>query len=121
MIRIMPLSDRSGQPIGIEATGHSTVSRRGNDPLCAAVSILLENLVLSLRELVGVDVSVKKGDGDFRCLCIQESQCQNQVDQLEQITLLFKSTLLGLINLSKQYPQQISVNNPQTLSLQEKC
>ena len=41
--------------VGIECSGHSGYDEKGRDVICAAVSVLMQSLVLGLREIVKLD------------------------------------------------------------------
>lgn len=43
----------------LAASGHSRIAPRGQDPLCAAVSALLEALRYGLEEEIGVEVDMR--------------------------------------------------------------
>ncbi len=41
--------------VGIESSGHSGFAEKGYDIVCAAVSVLMQSLVLGLREIAKVE------------------------------------------------------------------
>jgi uncharacterized protein len=91
------------QPTGLVLTGHAGLEKKGADILCAAVSVLSENLGESLQQLLKVDAQVKKDDG-FYSVKIKSDQVSRQTE------LLFSSVLLGMQVLQKQYPERIYIN-----------
>ena len=86
-------------------TGHAGLGEPGTDILCAAVSVLTENLDASLRLLLGVEVTGEKDKGLFD---INIARMENaETEKAKQVDLLFASTILGLQALQEQYPDQI--------------
>lgn len=83
--------------------GHSGHAKKGEDIICSAVSALVENLGLSLTELIGASVEITKSDGYYDIVLTGN-------DRKDEIKLLFSSTLLGLKTLEKQYPQWIQIS-----------
>ncbi len=82
--------------------GHSTLSTKGADILCAAVSVLSENLGYSLEELLKKNPQVEKQEGYYR-LELQSDQRDRDSD------LLIASTALGLRILAEQYPERVKL------------
>ena len=82
--------------------GHSRHAKKGEDIVCSAVSALIENLGLSLTDLIGASAEITKSDGYYEILLTGN-------DRKDEIKLLFSSTLLGLKTLEKQYPQWIHI------------
>ncbi len=74
----------------------------GSDIVCAAASVLAENLAAALVELCGLDVERRALGGDFH-LAIQPGSATEASD------LLFASTLLGLRALAAQHPDRVQV------------
>lgn len=52
---------------GFEITGHAGHSDKGQDIVCAAVSVLCINCVNSVEELAGDETEVSEADGHLIC------------------------------------------------------
>lgn len=77
--------------------GHAGLSAAGSDILCAAVSVLMENLEQSLDLLLNVQNQGRKKQGYHSIkLGVRE--------QSAQTGLLMASTVLGMQTLVLQYP-----------------
>ncbi len=90
---------------GFETEGHAGYARAGKDIVCAAVSVLTQNFVNSVEELLKTDVSVeldsKSGYMDIRI---------SDYDK-DDVQLLFKSLVLGLEEISKEYSKNVKLTN----------
>ncbi len=73
--------------------------------LCAAVSVLAENLGASLERIVGAPVQIEKGEGRYR-LTLSEEAANPATD------LLFASALLGLKSIARQFPERVELAPP---------
>lgn len=102
MIRVALRATADGRPRGLEIEGHAGLDRAGQDVVCAAVSVLAENLAASLRELLKVPLETKAERGHFR-LELAETDLSYETD------LLFASVTLGLKSIAGGYPQRVVV------------
>lgn len=83
----------------LRATGHAGSGDRGNDIVCAAVSILLYTFADAVEKVAGAEVSVEDFD-EYR-MFIKKSGSQ---DRLIAVT---ETILLGLSSLTEQYPEHV--------------
>jgi hypothetical protein len=109
MIRIAIESDPppDGRCLGLSVEGHAGLAAAGSDVLCAAVSVLAENLGSSLRLLLDLPVEAESGAGLYR-IRLTEEQCSPATE------LLFQSTLLGMRVLAEQFPERIELRQHYT-------
>jgi len=98
--------DRNGSFVGLEVNGHAGLAEAGEDILCAAVSVLTENLGGSLELLLGLKGRTTKGNGYYK-IELKEGDLDRDV------ALLFSSTHLGLAVLREQYPDRIELETRQ--------
>ena len=84
----------------LEISGHAQAGPRGSDIVCAAVSVLAENLEDSLQTLLGKKPRAEKSPG-YHCITLRDSQPDGAA------ALLFAATALGLRRLAAQYPERI--------------
>ena len=97
-VRIQALP--GGRISGVEVTGHSGRSRKGSDILCAAVSVLAENLAASLKVILNLNPEIESGDG-LLSVSLDPNELSSQTD------LLFASLILGMKALEASYPENI--------------
>jgi len=99
LIRIR-VSSRGDSALRLRVTGHAGFAAAGNDVLCAAVSVLAENLGESLRLLLNADLELEEGDGlyDVR---LSDAAASRETD------LLFASAILGLRSIALAHPDRI--------------
>lgn len=102
LIEVFLKTTPQGNFSGLELKGHSTLSVKGADPLCAAVSVLTENLGESIRELLTLNPEIYKADGEYRLNLVTD-----QID--ERTDLLFSSVVYGLRVLSLQFPDELKL------------
>ncbi len=78
------------------------LAAKGKDILCAAVSVLTENLSHSLQVLLNLPVEIQAEKGLYKTNIGPEhvSDASN---------LLFASTVLGLRVLAKQFPERLEI------------
>lgn len=86
----------------LQLEGHAGLAARGNDILCAAVSVLSENLGGSLKLLLKVPAEIQAENGQYRVSVPAEYAS-------DAVELLFQSAILGLRVLAEQYPDRIQL------------
>lgn len=94
---------RAGKIIGFQSKGHACYGVKGTDVVCASVSALIINTVNSIEQLTqdGCDSKVndRKATIDF--------EIDGEVSP--QAELLFNSLELGLNEIAKVYPGNVSI------------
>ena len=86
----------------LELKGHAELAPSGQDILCAAVSVLSENLAASLKTLLELPVEIKAEKGLY-AIQLPPKHVSKESE------LLFSAALLGLGVLAKQYPDRIEL------------
>ena len=102
--RIWKLSEKNSESctLGLEVEGHAQLAPQGKDILCAAVSVLSENLANSLGSLLGLPLEIEAKKGLYKLALLPELAS-------EESELLFSSAFLGLGVLARQYPKRIEL------------
>ncbi|MCB1172688.1 MAG: ribosomal-processing cysteine protease Prp [Leptospiraceae bacterium] len=106
MIRaVFRRAQSTGNWISVSINGHAGSGPAGSDIVCAAVSVLAENLEASLRYLLHMDESMR----------VQKGSGQHSIELLSNVEdpgvqLLFASFDLGLQVLARQHPRKIVVD-----------
>ena len=103
MIQVSINERSDGSTAGLLIEGHAGLASAGNDILCAAVSVLSENLGASLTLLLEVPAEIHANDGLYRVTV----PLKHHSDASE---LLFQSTILGLRVLAEQYPERMRLS-----------
>jgi len=92
-----------GEIIGFKSKGHSGYAARGNDIVCASVSILLINTVNAIDELtsdkVNAVVNERRATIDFEIDGKPSSEAQ----------VLLKALKLGAVKIAEEYPGNVSI------------
>lgn len=94
MIKVSILGDNKG----FEIDGHSGMSRRGSDIVCASVSSAAYMTVNTITDVFGVDVKVNVDDGYMQVVLTEES------NEAEKLIEGFK---LHIDGLAEQYPEYV--------------
>ncbi len=102
MIQIKVTHDSEEHIVALELEGHSFLTAEGTDILCAAVSVLSENLGNSLRAILNLPVTIEEAKGLYSICMDLDSACYES-------DLLFASAILGYRVLAKQYPDRIEI------------
>ncbi|BCJ86026.1 ribosomal-processing cysteine protease Prp [Effusibacillus dendaii] len=104
MIQVNIHRDWQGHIDSFRAAGHSLFAENGNDIVCAAVSILVQNCVNSIETLLHVTIPAVSKDGLVEC------KIPPLDDSLaKQVQLLLESMAYGLRTLAESYPKHVSV------------
>ncbi len=101
MITIEIKKDKKGNYTGLKSEGHATDSfgKKGNNILCAAVSVLVQTLFLHLKIMSNVShETVRKG---FLELEVSGTN--------KETNLTFEVIMTGIHNILKQYPEEIQL------------
>ncbi|UOF90148.1 ribosomal-processing cysteine protease Prp [Fodinisporobacter ferrooxydans] len=102
MIRITISRNQTGQIVGAKVIGHAGYADAGEDIVCAAVSILIQNAVNSIEALCGVSLHTVSEDGRVE---FQSADCADRKD----IQLLLESMTFGMRGISEEYPNFVRV------------
>ncbi len=104
MIRVRIIHSR-GWVSGLEVEGHSGLGSPGQDVLCAAASVLVENLGNTFLHILQVEAGIEKAEGYY-------SIKLNDSDLSRDTEVLFASVILGMKSLQKDYPDRIKMQFP---------
>ena len=92
--------------VEILAEGHSLFLERGEDVVCAAVSVLVQTTVLSIAKIVGLSQDLVQRDGFLRSLMNVEELDKVKILQLE---VLLGSMVIGILEIEKKYPDNVNL------------
>ncbi len=101
MIRVKIERDSKGWIQGFEAKGHADAGPRGNDIVCAAVSVLTDSVFLGLDRHLhrAMEWSADSGDISVRL--------KDAPDDLTEAILT--TLVLGLTEIQKIYPDKLRI------------
>ena len=102
MIQIQVFQNQEGRVYSLQIKGHSLLSNAGTDILCAAISVLSENLANSLRAILNLSITIEEAKGLYM-IHLDPDFAYDESD------LLFASVILGYRVLAKQYPNRIEI------------
>lgn len=102
----------SGQIRQVTISGHACSAPSGEDLICAAVSVLAQTYLFSLRRLLGIRVKARKAKGYLKL----ELPLDLPVDAAGKATLLADSMLVGLDEINRSYPGYIDVREEEEVN-----
>ena len=97
MTHVSIIKTRNGEYKGFNCIGHSGYAERGEDIVCAAISVLVINTINSLDKLAGEKIKLITNEDEGLIDCRFEEQIN------EKSKLLLDSMVLGLREIKKQY------------------
>ena len=101
MIRVRIERDSTGRIRGFEAKGHAGVGPRGNDIVCAAVSVLTDSVFLGLDRHLKREMEWDADSGDISV------RLKEDPDELTEAILA--TLVLGLTEIQKIYPDRLRI------------
>lgn len=98
MTKVTIYKNKSGDYLEFICEGHAGYAKRGEDIVCAAISVLVINTINSLEELTKEPIRVETDEaaGKIRCTF-------NEHPLLETSHVLMDSLTLGLQRIQAQY------------------
>ena len=103
MTTVTIYNDKSGKHKGFDVRGHAGFSRRGNDIVCAAISMLATNTINSIETYT--DLAIKyEADERLTRIRFLIKETPNHDSQL-----LMNSMILGLSELEKNYKKYVTL------------
>lgn len=85
---------------GITVDGHAGYAESGHDIVCAAVSALTQNLIVSLKEFTNDRITHVQHDGYVRI---------DYKDLSERGRLLVDSFFIGICGIANGYPEYLAI------------
>ncbi len=101
MIRVRIERDSTGRIQGFEAKGHAGAGPRGNDIVCAAVSVLTDSVFLGLDRHLKREMEWDADSGDISV------RLKEAPDELTEAILA--TLVLGLTEIQKIYPDRLRI------------
>lgn len=99
MVRIV-LVKKDNLILSIQATGHSGYATAGHDIVCAAVSVLTQNLADGLKTILNINPHVEI---DENTPYINISLHNLSSEEIKKAQVLMRYTQLGLKQVANQY------------------
>lgn len=104
MIRVLVTQDIHKGRWKISLKGHADYAKRGEDIVCAGVSVLVQSIFNGLTEVLGYQLSYRARDGYFS-FQLPTSYLEND----ERVKAMFDTLLLNLRDLEKTYKRHIKL------------
>jgi uncharacterized protein YsxB (DUF464 family) len=92
--------------VGLESRGHSGHARKGEDVVCAAVSALVQALLVGLRDVAGLgDVLECQVDAGVPLIRVEWPG-----EKASDVELLTRTVVLSLREIASGYPGHVSIS-----------
>lgn len=102
MIKVKIERDEGGHITRFYGSGHANFRRKGEDIVCASVSVLLQTTSLGLKDYLNLKVVAIKRDG-FLDVSIKGYESQEKAD------VILETMVLGLKAVENSYPGYLKV------------
>ena len=96
----------TAESIYLEFSGHSGLNKKGNDIVCSAVSVLIHTFSKTVGKILKIRQQIKRNDGFFSTLIEMDGI---PADDKHGLKLLVESLIIGLSEISKEYPEKIKI------------
>ena len=97
MTHVSVIKTSNGEYVGFNCIGHSGYAERGEDIVCAAISVLVINTINSLDQLAGQKIKLVTNEEEGLIDCRFDASIN------DKSKLLLDSMVLGLREIKKQY------------------
>ena len=98
--------DTSGNIVRIECSGHSGYADEGSDIVCASVTSVIYAALNGIENVLHIPFGYEAGDGYI--LAVLPDDLDDT--QIKHTNILLESMYQFLIQLSQQYPDNVSVS-----------
>lgn len=97
------IAKRLNEFVAFEFDGHAGYDDIGKDIVCAAVSVLAQTAMVSLKEVAGIDVIYEVDEAYVYC------ELPGEIDnhQRHDANVIFKSLIVGLNGIIEAYPKHL--------------
>lgn len=93
-------------PSEITISGHANYAEPGKDIVCAAVSVLVQNLIASTYKLAGYEMKVTEKNGYISAIKYRDIRNMTEVERT-----LLNSFFIGVEMIAEAYPENVKLNN----------
>ena len=90
--------------VGLESRGHAGRGGEGEDIVCAAISVLVETLLIGLRDVARVSEAECEMDGSVRFIRARWPEAK-----APEFDLLTRSIVLSLREVASRYAKFVSI------------
>ncbi|NLJ34195.1 MAG: ribosomal-processing cysteine protease Prp [Firmicutes bacterium] len=104
MVKVFVTRNGEGKIEGFRVEGHAGYGYRGNDIVCAGVSVLTQGALIGLEDYLGLQPEVIIEPGLLQC-----SLSPRPAGLGGQIDAILETMLLGLYGLATEYPQSVCI------------
>ncbi|MCM1104111.1 MAG: ribosomal-processing cysteine protease Prp [Bacteroidales bacterium] len=98
MTKVTIHKNKAGDYLGFVCEGHADYAKRGEDIVCAAISVLVINTINSLEELTKEPMQVETDKAAGKICCTFKNHPLRETS-----LVLMESLMLGLQNIQTQY------------------
>ena len=93
--------------IRMEISGHSGISIKGNDIVCAGISAIVESAVLAITRVAKIRQKIDQQNGYLETRIAYKDL---NPEKLRDLFIILKTMLVGLEEIRKIHPEAININ-----------
>lgn len=106
MTKVEFFLDDDGNILKYIMYGHTGYDEHGKDIVCAAVSVLAQTGVLSLINLLNLDITYDIKDGYIKVILPENLN----KDDFEKSQIVLNTVLVGIKSVTESYPDYVTLN-----------
>lgn len=95
------MSFKGQEIVALKSEGHSGYAESGEDIVCAAVSALVQALLVGIQDVGGFKCKIKESDAFF--------EVEWDLQTASKIKLLSETVILSLKGVSASYPNNVKI------------
>lgn len=107
MIHIRVTRDQEKNIISYSVKGHADYAERGEDIVCASISILAQTAILALHEIAAIDIIYEVNDGYVFCKLPEGLS----IDQREKASIILNTLYIGIKGTQGMYGRYIDLHD----------
>ncbi|AOT72768.1 ribosomal-processing cysteine protease Prp [Geosporobacter ferrireducens] len=107
MIIIRVTRDQEKNIISYLVKGHADYAERGEDIVCASISILAQTAILALHEIAEIDIMYEVNDGHVFCKLPDDLSS----DQREKARIILDTLYIGIKGTQGMYGRYIDLRD----------
>lgn len=89
---------------GFRIQGHAGMAEKGQDIVCAAVSVLAQTAVLGLTRHLRLEPKVERQDGYLTCMFTEQD-----IIRMESVQAILITMAIGLKEIAEQFPKYVRI------------
>ncbi len=110
MTDVLLVCNKFGMFKSVKAKGHASYSSKGNDIVCAAITILLRTAIDVLEKTEGISLSIDSSSRGNLAFCVEDAK-ENTLNEVLKSRLICVGDFLrqGIKSLAQEFPKNVQL------------